>query len=136
MEANLDENAAKSLRRAVLVARENNDTNAISEAESKLRTLAENSDDVETHFHLAMIESTSWSKTLKTEDIPEKLLFLFQQHPNAVARLLLEDDIDEGKTAKAYLEAIHHSDAYRPYIDDDKLHSEIHSYLQKRCVDL
>ena len=79
-----------------------------------------------------MIEPTNWSKTLKTEDIPEKLLFLFQQHPNAIVSLLLDDDLDDGKLAKLYLEAIYNNDSYRPYIHDDELLAKIRLQLKKR----
>lgn len=132
MKINKDEVESKALRRAILKAKENNDIDAISQAEKKLQSLAESSDDVETHFHLAMIAPTIWSKTLKTEDIPEKLLLLFQQHPNTVARLLFEDDLEEGKLARSYLEVIYNNNAYRPYIDDTELLSKIRRRLQKR----
>ena len=124
--------SAKSLRQLIITAKENGDMKAVSQAENKLRSLAEGSDDVESHFHLAMIEPTNWSKTLKTEDIPEKLLFLFQQHPNAIVSLLLDDDLDDGKLAKLYLEAIYNNDSYRPYIHDDELLAKIRLQLKKR----
>ena len=132
MEISQEENESKSLRRTILAARKNNDTKAISLAEDKLQSLAANSDDIETHFHLAMLESTKWSTPLKTENIPEKLLFLFEQHPNTVIRLLLEDDLEEGRTARAYLDVIYNNDAFRPIIDDANLLSKVRDYLLKK----